>query len=285
MRVPVSETCMLIDDIGCILRWPDDGRQVGRVAHDPDFDFLDYATRNLGFVAVTQCAGFIRVRLRPAFCCRRTAAALLDFLAQREQARAGITYFSRIWHHEVCAGASLAPRVAELLAIREDDDAPFHAVPRRISTPLRATGSPFAPILRRWLDNAQPEGLTAFLATCHLYYRSMIVERMGDSGHFIFRHSGRGIQLYPSGWTRSAVGRFLHDQPDRAYGTWIAEACRSVDDRQVPRHELISARVAHETGRAQHHWRYERLMLPWRRGDGRRLIVSVSLRDQAGGRA
>jgi hypothetical protein len=285
MRLPVSETCILIDDSGRILRWPDDGRQVGRVAHDPDFDFLDYATRNLGFVAVFERAGFMRVRLRPAFCGRRTAAALLDFLAQRQQARAGITYFSRIWHHEICAGASLAPRLAELLTVAEDDEAPFQAVPRRISTLLHATGSPFTPILRRWLDNAQPEGLASFLATCGLYDRSMIVERMGDSGHFVFRHSGRGIQLYPSGWTRSAVGRFLHDQPDRAYGAWIAEACRAVDDRQVPRRELILARVAHEHGRAPHHWRYERLMLPWRSGDGRRLIVSVSLRDQAGGRA
>ena len=285
MRNPVLKTCTLIDDAGRILRWPDDSRRLAPVG-SPDFDFPDYAVRNLGFVAIAERDGFLRVRLRPRFCGNRTVAALLAHLAHRPHGRAGITYFVNGWQHEVCAsGRALERRLIEILGADnvESDEPPFMAVPRRVTTLLRMSDSPFAPLLRRWLDDPPPEGMAGFLESCGLLDRSMIVERMADSGHFVFRHSGRGIQLYPSGWSSSAAGRYLRDQPDNAYGRWIDKACRSVDDCDVPRFELVSARVAPAGGRPARQWRYERFMLPLRTADGRHLVVSVTQRDQARG--
>jgi hypothetical protein len=281
MRDP-APTCILIDDAGRRLRWPQDGRRAAAAYRDPDFDFPDYAVRNLGFVMVTQRRDSISVRFRPAFCGRRTAMSMLALAGERPDARAAISYFGRTWSHEVCrGGAALQRRLLEILGepTGEAGDPPFLAVPRRFSGMLRDADNPFAPVLRRWLDNVQPGDIRAFLESCRLYDRSMIVERTPDTGAFVFRHSGSGLQLYPDNWTRSAVGRQLHDQPDHAYGRWIAEACRAVDDAQVPRYELISATIA-PNGRDPRPWRYERLMLPWRDADGARLVVSVSLRDQ-----
>jgi hypothetical protein len=102
----------------------------------------------------------------------------------------------------------------------------------------------------------------------------MIVERHGETGRFVFRHSGHAIRLYDRAWADSAVGRAVEDQPDPAYGTWIAGACRTIDERQVPRYELVTAQVG------PRQWRYERLMLPWRGPDDRRFVLSVSLRDR-----
>ena len=284
MRDPVPDNCVLIDDAGRRLRWPQDRRRVALAYRDPDFDFPDYAVRNLGFAMITQRNGAACVRFRPAFCGRRTAISLLALAGESHGARAAIAYFGRTWNHEVCrGGAPLQQRLLEILGEPLDEGgAPFLAVPRRLSGMLHDRGSPFAPVLRRWLDNVQPGDVREFLETHRLYDRSMIVQRMPDTGAFVFRHSGAGLQLYPSSWARSAVGRHLHDQPDHAYGRWIADACRAVDEAQVPRHELISATVTPE-GRDPRPWRYERLMLPWRDGDGARLVVSVSLRDHLGG--
>jgi hypothetical protein len=286
MRDPVPEGCILIDDLGRELRWPDECRRVASTYRDPDFDFPDYAARNLGFVMITERKGSLRIRFRPAFAGHRTIMSLLSFAARRTESRAAISYFGSAWRHEVCAGPSLQQRLAEISSDPAEaaDMQPYLAVPRRISVMLHDADNPFAPVLRRWLDNMQPEGLVELLASCRLYDRSMIVERKADSGHFVFRHSGRAIGLYPSGWAQRAIGRPLHDQPDHAYGRWIAEACRAVDDRQVPRYELITASVSPDDGGSPRRWRYERLMLPWRDASGRHLVVSVSLRDEPRGR-
>ena len=284
-RTAKADRCILIDDTGRELRWPEESGRLFAAYGDPDFDFPDYAVRNLGFISIAERADFVRVRLRPAFTGRRTEDSLLSFLTRRPCARAAVSWFDSGWRHEVCAGgAPLARRLQEILNGGDADgtERPFLAAPRRIQSILRAERSPFAPVLRRWLDNARPDDIVEFLASCRLYDRAMIVERRPDSGHFVFRHSGHGIQLYASEWSRKAIGRYLHEQPDRAYGAWIADACRTVDERQVPRYELVTARVAPHADRTTRQWRYERLMLPWRDADGRHLVVSVSLRDALG---
>jgi hypothetical protein len=275
------DTCILIDDFGRVLRWPEDSRGVDAAYRDRDFDFPDYAVRNLGFVMIAERKDFLRIRLRPSFAGHRTAMALLSFIAERAPARAAISHLGSVWRDEVCSGSALPRRLTELLGDSSGatGDPPFLAVPRRIAGMLRDPGSPFAPVLRRWVDHVQPGDIAAFLADSQLYGRAMIVQRLPDTGHFVFRHSGHRIQLYQATWAQSAIGRRLQDQPDEAYGRWIADACREVDDRQVPHFELITARVRQHDGRHRR-WRYERLMLPWRDGEGRRFVVSVSLRDQ-----
>jgi hypothetical protein len=282
-RYARAERCILVDDTGRPLHWPEDSRRVFATYGTPDFDFPDYAVRNLGFVSISEQVDVLRVRLRPAFVGHRTAESLLSLLSQRPCARAGLSWFDSTWRHEVCAGsAPLERRLRDILHGAGDDaERPFLAVPRRIQAVLRAEQNPFAPVLRRWLDDVRPDGITEFLAAYRLYDRAMIVERRPDNGHFVFRHSGHGIRLYAADWSQSAIGRYLHEQPDRAYGRWIADACRAVDERQVPRYELITAHVAPHAGRTTQQWRYERLMLPWRDAAGRHLVVSVSLRDGA----
>jgi hypothetical protein len=281
----MTESCTLIDDRGRVFRWPDESRCFDIAYRDPDFDFPDYAVRNLGFVMIAERPQFLRVRLRPVFSGHRTTMALFAFVAERAPIRAAISQLSRGWHDEVCSGQVLLRRLREILHASSDasEQPPFLAAPRRLSGLMTEPGNQFAPVLRRWLDNIHPSGISAFLASSQLYDRAMIVERMPDSGRFVFRHSGHRLQLYPVAWSQSAIGRDLESQPDKAYGRWIAKACHAVDERQVPRFELITARVA-QNGSHARLWRYERLMLPWRDGDGRRFVVSVSLRDQADSR-
>lgn len=279
----MAEPCTLIDDAGRERQWPGANRGVAFGYRDPDFDFPDYAVRNLGYVAVAARHGAIRIRMRPVFVGHRTLDALLAHLARHETMRVAISYLDAAWNHEVSGdGRSAQARLRTIVeaCARKERGQPFIAARRNIAGVLHKAGEPLAPVLRRWLDGAPPEGLPAFLDSCRLYDRTMIVERQRDTGRFVFRHSGQNIRLYDPVWAGTAVGRHVEDQPDPAYGTWIAGACRAIDDCQVPRYELVTAHV-NRPGAAAGQWRYERLMLPWRSADARRFVVSVSLRDQS----
>jgi hypothetical protein len=276
--------CILIDDAGRERRWPGMNGGAAFGYHHPDFDFPGYAVRNLGHAMVVARGSVMRIRLRPVFVGHRTLDALAAHIARQAPARVVISHFDAAWHHDLCSGDAAPLRLRAIVeaCARKQRGQPFVAARRNMAGVLHKGGEPFAPVLRRWLDGASPEGLPAFLDSCRLYDRAMIVERQRDSGRFVFRHSGQAIRLYDRSWADTAIGRHVEDQPDPAYGAWIAGACRGVDERQVPRYELVTAQVG-LPGAPARQWRYERLILPWRGADDRRFVVSVSLRDRSKG--
>ena len=281
----MAEPCILIDDAGRERQWPGVQRGAAFGYRDPDFDFPAYAVRNLGHVMIVALHRTVRIRMRPIFVGHRTLDAVMAHLASCHPSRVAISYFDTSWHHELVGDERTAgPRLRAIIeaCARKEDGQPFVAARRNIAGVLHKASEPLAPVLRRWLDGAPPEGLAAFLESCGLYDRTMIVERESDTGRFVFRHSGQRIRLYGRSWNGTAVGRRVEDQPDPAYGAWIDGACRRVDECQVPRYELVTAQVE-RPGAVARQWRYERLMLPWRGAEGRRLVLSVSLRDKAGG--
>lgn len=269
--------CLLIDDAGCMRRWPDQIRGATFGYTDPDFDFVDYAVRNLGHVMIAERARFVRIKLRPLFVSRRTRAALSTYLVQHAPARVVLSMFTGAWSDTLLSFADARQRLDAILDAgeREQSAPSFIAVRRKLASILENGNDPFAPVLRRWLDGTHPENAPAFLDAYGLYDRTMIAEHCGDTGAFEFRHSGNGLRLYGPSWPTAAPGRRIEDQPDRSYGEWIAEACRSVDALQVPRLELIDAHIG-AAGRPARRWRYERLMLPSRSAAGRRQVISIS---------
>ncbi len=273
-------SCVLIDDMGRLHPWPG-SRLAIELGHDgADFDVLDYVVRNLGYIVVVETSGFIRVALRPLFAGFQSVGALEHFVDERQPRRMALSYFDYEWHHEVCGDVhALRRRLHEVLnaGLKELPGHAYLASRRNIDAILRDGRSPFTPLLRRWFDGECPDDVPSFLRSCGLLERAMIAERCPESGDFVFVHSGQRIELYDRSWSVAAAGRKVHDQPDRIYGRWIAETCRAVDERQMPRYELVHAKVD-EPGKSPRHWRYERLVLPWRQGD-RRIVVSVSIRD------
>lgn len=276
-RSLTSGSCLLIDDAGRVRRWPGPSRGAAFGYGNPDFDFVDYAVRNLGHVMIVERARFVRIRLRPLFVGRRTGAALSAYLAQRAPARIALSVLSNAWHDSLLSLAEAQQRLDKIwnAAEREQTAPPFTSVRRNLAVILDKDNDPFAPVLRRWLEGTHPENVSALLDTCGLYDRAMIVERRSDTGAFEFRHSGDGLRLYGPSWPAAAPGRRVEDQPDRPYGEWIAQACRSIDSLQVPRYELVDAHIG-AAGYPARRWRYERLMLPSRSATGSRLVISIS---------
>jgi hypothetical protein len=233
--------------------------------------------RNLGYVSLVEARGSTRVWLRPLLVAEATAAALIDRVASYPCQRYVISYLDGAWQHEICGRRDAAVRS---LAAHLGDCAPgelpepFMATRRSIQAILSSHRDPLSPLLNLWMDGAYPDDLPGLLRRLGLYDRAMIVEREPTGGRFVFRHSGQGIELYDSAWPRAAVGRRVEDQPDRAYGRWIAAACTDIDAHQVPRYELVHAMIGGPDGPRQT-WRYERLMVPWR-VQSKRMVVSIT---------
>lgn len=270
--------CFLIDDVGRERPWPGSRIRAELGGRAPDFDIADYAVRNLGYVAVAFSPRYLRVRLRPSLVSPPAAAALLTHIADRRPGRVAISWLAESWRHEVVGNTRTAiARLGAIFAdgIGEGVDGRFVATRRSLGSVLATIRHPFAPLLNRWLDAALPDDLVTLLETHGLSHRSAIFERDGATGDFVFRHSGAGIRVYGAAWPGNALGRRLQDMPDPAYGQWIGATYRMVDDVQVARHELVHATIA-GADRVRRRWRYERLLLPWRRSDGRRLLLTVS---------
>lgn len=248
----------------------------------PDFDIPGYAVRNLGYVAIEESAGWIRVRLRPSFVGKATLATLLTYVARCGAARIALSWLDDSWRDEVWGEAPRAVRrIAELVGTGQakPQRGRFLAVRRGLGPILASPRHPLKPVLSSWLDGTCPADLLGFLGAHGLSARAMLAERDGASGGFVFRYSGTGIQIHGGEWSTRAIGRRLEDQPDPEYGRWIAEGCRAADDSKTARHELVAATMLGPNATRQQ-WRYERLVLPWRL-DGRRFVMSVSINPQA----
>jgi hypothetical protein len=159
---------------------------------------------------------------------------------------------------------------------------PYLATRRSLEAVLDPPGHPFAPLLQTWLRGSR-EDLMAIARHHRLWERAMVAERDPATGVFRFRHSGGSIQLYGADWSSTATGRPLSQQPDGAYGRWIEQGCAAVDDSGTARIELVHAAVT-GADRQLRRWRYERVMLPFEAGDGRRMLMSISARDPGPGR-
>jgi hypothetical protein len=276
---------IVIDDRGEEEPWPS-----ARILKDidpahADFDAVDFAVRNLGYVLIVDRPDFVRVRLRPLLTSSRAVAALYFYLAERSPPRAAIAWFDDAWHDEVCGNAkALIARLTSLLhgSTRVPVPEPHIATRRSLDTVLNPDGHPFAPLLRAWLKGSRDE-LQAVAREYGLWDRANIAERDPDRGDFFFRHVGKAIQVYSPEWGTRAVGRRLSEQPDSAYGRWIEAGCAAADDSRMARCELVHASVAWRGGEVRR-WRYERLMLPFEAADGRRMVMSISARDPGPGR-
>jgi hypothetical protein len=275
----------IIDDRGEEEPWPSVRILKDLHAAQADFDAADFAVRNLGYVLIVDRPDFLRLRLRPLLVSSRAVAALFYYLAERRPRRAAIAWFGDAWHDEVCGSAKdLFARLTALLhtSTRGHVPEPYIATRRNLDTVLSPDGHPFAPLLRAWLKGSRDD-LVATAREYGLWDRANIAERDPSRGDFFFRHVGKAIQLYSPEWGARAVGRRLAEQPDHAYGRWIEAGCAAADDSRMARCELVHASVNWRDGEVRR-WRYERLMLPFETGDGRRVVMSISARDPGPGR-
>jgi hypothetical protein len=271
---------VIFDDQGEV--WDAKSRRLARDLHASiqGDELTDYVVRNLGFVAAKEMGGSLRISLRPAVVSPIAFTALLYWLHDRTADRVLVSFCDREWTHEMMrsrdeAVRKLMGRVDFDQGAREGDflqeDLPLDSLPD--TSPLRdvlnmwhASGGKFdrerlAPILERALNG-----------------RFVLAEAASDRPSLLIKDIGSGLRRPAHHWLSRSIGLRIEDQPDYAYGKWVAHAYRAVLNRGEPDLGDVDAviRFPQETRQS---FRYRRLLLPFTDDGGSGIVLCASLVD------
>ena len=275
---------ILIDERG--ENWPDDSSALAqRLGYrEPDFDAPAYTVRNLGFIHVRQHEEGVRVSLRSGTFTLLTLAAALYVLVDRRPRRIVLAVFwGEDWSYEMFTSLGSFAERAEDLAAGE----PIAGRPRWLSVEkkLDALELPafenIKPVVELWKANRGrlSEELTQILRATDLLQRAVLVRKIPRSSRLVYQHFGGGIKMMRPCETLAMIGRDAHDVPDKEYGSWVADSYGEALSSRRLRLDGVRATVGTSQS-ATLRVRYDRLLMPWRRGGSDLFVLGLSMRRQ-----
>lgn len=243
-------------------------------------ELVDYAIRNLGFVAAKEMGGSLRLSLRPAAVSPISLSALLYWLHDREADRVLMSFFDRVWSHELVR--SRAEAIQRLLARVEcgaggrDGDFLYEELP---IDSLEET-SPLRNVLSMWSEanGAFDRKRMAPFLERGLNGRFVLVEASPTSPALVLKDVGGGLSKPAEYWLARSIGHRVEDQPDYDYGKWIAKFYRKVIASGVPSLSDVDA-VIKWPKQSRQSFRYRRLVLPFKGERNSTLLLGASLVD------
>ncbi len=245
-------------------------------------DLVEYAIRNLGFVAAKEMGGSLRLSLRPAVVSPIAFSALLYWLHDREADRVLVSFFDRAWSHEMLR--SRADAVKRLLAKVEfgvggrDGDFLYEELP--IDSLEEA--SPLRSALAMWSESNgafDRQRIAPFLER-GLNGRFVLVEASPTTPALVLKDVGGGLSKPAEYWLARSIGHRVEDQPDYDYGKWIAKFYRKVITRDEPSLSDVDA-VIKWPEHSRQSFRYRRLVLPFKGKGNSTMLLGASLVDSS----
>ena len=250
-------------------------------ARHRETDFIDYLTRNAGFISVKPMGRSFSVRAAPSAVQMATYMKLSTLLPDDLHC-VSLSIFDGGWTQQIIPGRDQALKrlmmfMGRMRRLQTDRyRSAIHSVER---TPLfdchdqlldlwRANGGQLDPETVREALNEITRGKFA------------VIDRDPDTSHLVFATIGDGIGVYrdPS-WRQFSNGGRVEDQPDIRYGQWIAGSYRETLLERAPKLASIDARVVDPKSGGDHRIRYARLTLPFTAPDGRWKLLSASVED------
>jgi hypothetical protein len=272
----------LFDDKGEL--WDGRSRELADVldASLSSEDLRKYVVRNLGFIAITENSGSLRLQLRPAVVSQMALSGLLYWMHDRAVDRVLISYLDGEWSHELVASREEAVRrlLARTTFLPADRHGDFLSQPRTLhdltdTSPLRA-------VLSAWAEcNGvyDQERLLPVLQKA-TNGRFFLVEATTSSPAIMIRDIGTGFTRDAGYWLGRTVGHRVEDQPDYAYGKWLAEIYGKVATSRAPSLDDVDAVITWPQ-QPRISYRYRRLVVPFGTRTDSTLLLSATLIDPA----
>jgi hypothetical protein len=276
---------ILIDERG--QSWPDNSAALARRLgyREPDFDAPAYSVRNLGFIHVRQHEEGVRVSLRSGTFSLLSLTATLYALIDRRPRRIVLAVFwGEDWSYEMFTSlGSFAERTEDLAAGEPIAGRPrWLAVEKKLDTLALPAFEKVQPVVALWKANRGRfgEDLYQVLRATDLLQRAVLVRKLPRSSRLVYEHFGGGIKMMRPCETFTMIGRDAHDVPDKDYGGWVAENYGEALSGRRLRLDGVRATVGTSQA-ATLRVRYDRLLMPWRRGGGSDLfLLGLSMRRQ-----
>lgn len=271
----------LIDPTGRWWRWPSPvlAEQLGYP--DPDFDLAAYAARNLGYVWVAPEDEVTFLQFRAGMISAPAIEALRPYLAKSlaDIKPVGLVFFASGWIEE--AYTEIAPLIARLEDLSDFNEPHirdlFMRQPHQPRDWLRDSQHDLAGLFALWraLGGTYSEPIETYLRRTGLTTRTVVLSSANESDIRVI-YGGAGFAVYDSFSFEQTVGRSIADQPDKAYGRWVAEAylaCRQTGEPQIDDIDAIVEQPGHDPRRR----RYQRLILRWQRPNGQTILTGSSV--------
>lgn len=273
--------CLVFDDRGEIWDAKSPGLADGLSASIGGEALTTYAIKNLGFIAANISNDSLRIRLRPAVVSQIALSSLLYWLHDQPFHRVLLSLLDGEWSHELLrtrgeAAARLLSRVKVNLDDRLGDflnkPKPLHDLPH--VSPLRA-------LLNAWSDcngKYDRERLAPLLEK-GVNGRFVLVEAAQSSPSLFIKDVGSGFTTVGKYWLSRSIGQRVEDQPDYAYGKWVAGLYRQVLSTGEPGLEEVDAVIAWPDN-PRRSYRYRRLIVPFESGPTSTKLLAATLVDQ-----
>jgi len=253
---------LVIDDLGEM--WHGDSRRL-RAAFDSPYsggEFVEYAVKNLGFVAVNVYGTSCQVRLRPGFVATKALMAFRAWLKRSQLERVVITRFEGGWQDELVRPSDAEQRIDDLVQPERGQASDDY-----LSVPLASADlserPALAEVIEQWPQIAENYDTDTMVRLLRSVFddRFVIVRRSPDRQKLCFQEFGGQIYARYEPWRTCAVGAPIQEQPDRAYGRWVSNLYMKSLDEAVPRLNAVDAIVrCPQRGRSR--FRYKRAIFP-----------------------
>jgi hypothetical protein len=243
-------------------------------------ELVEYTIRNLGFVAVKEMGGSLRISLRPAVVSPIAFSALLYWLHDRVVDRVLISFLDRDWSDEMLrsrqdAVKKLMARIDLGHGTREGDflsrELPLESLPQ--SSPLRGVLDVWSQLAGRF-DRKR----LAPLLQRALKGRFVMVESTPENPSLVITDVGPGLTKPAEYWLARSIGNRVEDQPDYDYGKWVAGHYRKVVATGEPSLSDVDA-VINWPQHARRSFRYKRLVVPFKSAKSSTMLLCASLAD------
>ncbi|MBX9588488.1 MAG: hypothetical protein K2X43_04230 [Hyphomonadaceae bacterium] len=240
-------------------------------------ELVDYAIRNLGFVAAKEMGASLRISLRPSVVSPIAFSALLYWLHDRSADRVLISFCDREWTHEMMrsreeAVRRLMSRVDFGQGTRDGD-----FLQQELSLESLPPSSPLRDVLEMWRASGgkfDRERLAPLLERA-LQGRFVLAEAAPNRPSLLIKDIGSGLRRPAHHWLSRSIGLRVEDQPDYAYGKWVAGTYRDVLNKGEPDLGDVDA-VIRFPQEARQSFRYKRLLVPFTADE---IILCASLVD------
>lgn len=267
----------IIDADGAFWRAADVGLEHKLGTDLPRDDLCDYAVRNLGYIAVQASGHIPRIRLRPAIVEPSALVALFYWLADGAYVCAAISWLDKTWSDEIVPGPANIRRRLGHLCDRSRPAARQRLLSRPLPFSALEHGTPLQIAYGNWSASKDITDLEVAAEGFDRLFngRYTMTTPTSDGSELIIRKVGSGYKSYDTHYLRRAVGTQLEDVPDVQYGQWVAEAHRDVYSTSIPWCGEVDA-IIDRPRQGAHRVRYRRLILPFSRPRGERLLVTAS---------
>ncbi len=276
----MTDLDLLVDDDGKIWRTGSPALMRNLRIEERDYDLTRYLIRNLGFARFRSRRSDSRILIQPRFMTKATYESLVHVMVQNDPRRFAIEAIDTPRPIEIVPDLEDAvARLGDLATMggnvqRKD----FYREPfslNRLRQDVRL--KPISWVLNRWraLEGGAPD-MERVLGDPILNGRALMF-RMGGTKNGILEYVGDGFPTFSAASRISMLGSDSSKQPDPRYGLTAAAAYQETISNQAPKFELIDA-IIRVPGQIARRYRYERLLLPWRRGGTTFVSVTSILR-------